>query len=256
MGRYGYDDRNERREHLIEFAAIHSLYIGNTRFEQKLQRKWTWASPNGVHKNMIDLILVQQRWKSSMINCRTFQSADICSDHSLVLCNIGLRLKRMYNKIQHRNRIELSQLKNEKIRQCYSKKLSNNIGKIDPAENLEEHARKIEAVIKKTAEAIIPATRSAKKPWISEETLRLTDEKRTLKLTKNASIRKEQEYKDICKKVKKLARQDKERWIQQQCEEIEKGLVIGKTRRAYSLIKMLRKKFTHRINLIQERPRL
>ena len=100
MGRYEYDDRNERRERLLEFAAIHSLYIGNTRFEQKLQRKWTWASPGDVHKNMIDLILVQQRWKSSMINYRTFQSADICSDHSLVLCNIRLRLKRMYNKIQ------------------------------------------------------------------------------------------------------------------------------------------------------------
>ena len=64
--------------------------------------------------------------------------------------------------------------------------------------------------LKKTAEATIPATRSAKKPWISEETLKLADEKRTLKLTKNASIRKEQDYKDICKKVKKLARQDKE----------------------------------------------
>ena len=99
----------------------------------------------------------------------------------------------------------MSQLKNEKIRECYSKKLANNIAKIDPAENLEEHAKKIEAVIKKTAEATIPASRSAKKPWISEETLRLTDEKRTVKLTKNASIRKEQEYKDICKKVKNIS---------------------------------------------------
>ena len=237
MVRYGYGDRNERGERLLGFAAIHSLYIGNTRFEQKPQRKWTWASPDGVHKNMIDLILVQQRWKSSMINCRTFQSADICSDHSLVLCNIRLRLKRMHNKIQHRTRIELSQLKGEEIRECYSKKLANNIAKVDPAENLEEHAKKIEAVIKKTAEATIPASRSTKKPWISEETLKLPDEKRTLKLTKNASIQKEQEYKDICKKVKKSARQDKECWIQQQCKEIEKGLVIGKTRHAYSLVK-------------------
>ena len=195
---------------------------------------------------------VQQRWKLSMINCRTLQSADICSDHSLVLCNIRLCLKRMHNKIQHGTRIELSQLKNEEIRECYSTKLENNIAKIDPAENLEEHAKKIEAVIKETAEATIPASRSAKKPWISEETLKLADEKRTLKLTKNASIQKEQEYKDICKKVKKSARQDKERWIQQQCEEIEKGLVIGKTRHAYSLVKLLQRKFTYRISIIQD----
>ena len=63
IGRYGYGDRNERGERLLEFAAIHSLYICNTRFEQKPQRKWTWASPDGMHKNMIDLILIQQRWK-------------------------------------------------------------------------------------------------------------------------------------------------------------------------------------------------
>ena len=44
MGRYGYGDRNERGERLLEFAATHSLYICNTRFEQKPQRRWTWTS--------------------------------------------------------------------------------------------------------------------------------------------------------------------------------------------------------------------
>ena len=121
----------------------------------------------------------------------------------------------MHNKMQIRTRIELSQLKNEKVRECYNKKLTNNIAKIDPAENLEEHAKKIEVAIKKGAEATISASRSAKKPWISEETLKLSDEKRTLKQTKNASAQEKQHYKDLCKKVKKSARQDKERWIQQ-----------------------------------------
>ena len=59
--------------------------------------------------------------------------------------------------------------------------------------------------------------------------LKLADERRTLKQTRNASAQKEQQYKGLCKKVKKSARQDKERWIQQQCEEIEKGLEIRRT---------------------------
>ena len=33
MVRYGYGDRNERGECLLGFAAMHSLYICNTRFE-------------------------------------------------------------------------------------------------------------------------------------------------------------------------------------------------------------------------------
>ena len=130
--------------------------------------------------------------------------------------------------------------------------MAKNITKIDPAENIEEYEKKIEVAIKKAAETTIPASRSAKKPWISEETLKLADEKRTLKQTKNISSQEEQQYKDLCKKVKKSVRQDKECWIQQQCEEIEKDLAIGSTREAYSLIKVLRRKFTPRISVIQD----
>ncbi|CAF4616595.1 unnamed protein product [Rotaria socialis] len=49
MGRYGYGDRNERGERLLEFATAHNLYICNTRFEQKLQQKWASVSPDGTH---------------------------------------------------------------------------------------------------------------------------------------------------------------------------------------------------------------
>ena len=127
------------------------------------------------------------------------------------MTHIRLRLKKLYNKIQHRIIIHVSQLKNDKIRECYSKKLANDIAKIDLEENLEEHAKKIETSIKIAAEATIPASRRTKKPWISEDTLKLADEKRALKQTKNASPQKEQKYRDLCKKVKKSARQDKER---------------------------------------------
>ena len=46
-------------------------------------------------------------------------------------------------------------------------------------------------------------------------------------------------------------RQDKEHYIQQQCEKTEKGLTIGNTRQACSLIKVLRRKFTPRLNIIR-----
>ena len=159
MGSYGYGDRNERGERLLEFAATHSLFICNTRFKQRPQRKWTWASPDGVHKNMIDLIFIQQRWKSSFINCRTFQSADICSDHSLVLCNIRLRLKKMYYKAHQNTRTDVSQLKNEIIRKCYSNELAAKIENIESVNDLDDHARKIEDAIKETAGTTIPVIR-------------------------------------------------------------------------------------------------
>ena len=116
MGRDAKGNGNERGERLLRFAAMHSMYICNTRLEQKPQRKQTWTSLDGVHKNMIDLILIHQRWKSSVINCRTSQSTDIYAHYSQMLCNIRLRFKKIHNKMQHRTRIELSQLKSEKVR--------------------------------------------------------------------------------------------------------------------------------------------
>jgi hypothetical protein len=253
MGQYGYGSRNERGERLLEFATAHNLYICNTRFQQKSNRKWTWASPDGVHKNMIDLVLIQQRWISSVTNCRTFQSADISSDHSLVLCNIKLRLKRMYNKTHQNHRIDVRQLNNEKVRLSYSNALAKNMESIQPACNLEEHATQIEEAIKKAIDATIPTRRITRKPWISEQTLKLADEKRRLKQIKHTSTQHAQQYKEMCKKVKKSARQDKENWIDEQCKEVEEGLKIGNTRQAYSLIKMLGKKFVPRLNAIRNK---
>jgi hypothetical protein len=251
MGRYGYGDRNERGERLLEFATVHNLYICNTRFQQKPGRKWTWASPDGIHKNMIDLILIQQRWKTSVINCRTFQSADISSDHSLVLCNIKLRLKKLKNESHRSYRVDVSQLKDEKTRQSYSATLAKNMESIASPCNLEEHSAKIAEAIKNAAESTIPARRATRKPWISEETLKLADEKRRLKQMKSVSEKYAQAYKDFCKKVKKSARQDKEHWIHDQCQEVEKALNIGSTRQAYSLIKTLRQKFVPRLNVLR-----
>ncbi|CAM4921050.1 unnamed protein product [Rotaria socialis] len=39
MGKYGYGDRNERGERLLEFATVHDLYVCNTKFQHKPNRK-------------------------------------------------------------------------------------------------------------------------------------------------------------------------------------------------------------------------
>ena len=68
---------------------------------------------------------------------------------------------------------------------------------------------------------------------------------------KNVSAKCAQQYRDFCRKVKKSARQDKEHWIHDQCEQADKGLNIGNTRQAYSLIKMLGKKPVPRVNVLR-----
>ena len=93
MGKFGHGDRNKREERLLEFAVDNDLFICNTKFQQKDCRKWTWRSPDGKTRNMINLILINKRWSTSVQPCRTFQSVDMDSEHSLVIANIKLKLK-------------------------------------------------------------------------------------------------------------------------------------------------------------------
>ena len=95
-GCYWYDTINERGEKLIDVVGKHNFFMTNTRFEQKATRKWIWLSLDGLHCNMIDLILIDKRQKSALWNCRTYQGADNSSGHSLVMCKFknGLEINK------------------------------------------------------------------------------------------------------------------------------------------------------------------
>jgi len=88
MGKFGYGERNERGERLLEFATLYNSYICSTKSKHKPSRKWTWESPNGRDKNM--MILIEKRWSSSVCGCRSYPGADISSDHNLVLSSFQL----------------------------------------------------------------------------------------------------------------------------------------------------------------------
>ena len=62
-------------------------------FQTKANRQWTWESPDGVTLNTIDYILISSRWRSSVTNSRAYPSADIGSDHQLLIANVRLKPK-------------------------------------------------------------------------------------------------------------------------------------------------------------------
>src|SRR6218665_2508694 len=100
LGKHGFGEENDRGERLLNFCLNNNLQVMNTVFYQrKANRKWTWESPDGRTKNMIDFIMVNNRWKSSVTKCRTFVGPDIASDHRLVMAGIRIKLRNQ-NKTQ------------------------------------------------------------------------------------------------------------------------------------------------------------
>ena len=65
-GKFGLGVQNEARQKLIEFCQENALVIANTLFQQHKRRLYTWTSRDGQHRNQIDYILCNQRWRSSI----------------------------------------------------------------------------------------------------------------------------------------------------------------------------------------------
>ena len=70
-GKFGLGVQNE-----AEFWQENALVIANTLFQQHKRRLYTWASPDGQHRNQIDYILCSQRWRSSIQSAKTMLGAD------------------------------------------------------------------------------------------------------------------------------------------------------------------------------------
>lgn len=99
MGKHGLGSVcNNNGERLIDFCSTNEFFIGGTKFPHKDIHKYTWQSPDGVTRNQIDHVLMSKRFQSSLTNVRTMRSADIYSDHKLLIAEIKVKHKKLHTK--------------------------------------------------------------------------------------------------------------------------------------------------------------
>ncbi|XP_061194738.1 craniofacial development protein 2-like [Saccostrea echinata] len=98
MGEQGLGECNSNGERLCTFCQENNLIIGGTIFMHKDIHKTTWNSSDGRTKNQIDHIIINKRWKSSLLDVVAKQGADVGSDHSLVLAKVKLMLRKSRRK--------------------------------------------------------------------------------------------------------------------------------------------------------------
>jgi exonuclease III len=224
IGRYGYGDANERGERLLEFCCANQLSITNTYFQHKESQKWTWLHPSGQAKNMIDFIIVNKRWKNCILDCRSFPSADSGSDHQLVMCKMRLKLKDICKHRNSQRKHDVSRLKDQSVLEEYQQELSKNLPKnfADTHQTLDQAAESYSTIIKAAADNVLGFTRSRKKPWISNSTLDITDQRREIKkqLTNNPELKPR--YNQLTRDIRTSINHDYENWCNENCEQLER----------------------------------
>lgn len=63
-------DRSENGERFVSFCALNNLAITSTMLLHKDIHKYTWTSPDGLHKNQIDHIAINSKFKRSVRDTR------------------------------------------------------------------------------------------------------------------------------------------------------------------------------------------
>ena len=77
-------------------CAINNLFIANTIFKHKEKRRYTWTSPKRTQMQ-IDFIIISKKLKSTLKNCKTYNSIEIESDHSLVISSLVMKQPKRYD---------------------------------------------------------------------------------------------------------------------------------------------------------------
>ena len=186
MGRHGIGRMNDNGERLCEFCDMNELIITGTWFPHRDIHKATWVSPDGKTRNQIDHVLINKEFRNSVIDTRVYRSADIGSDHHLVCMKVKLRLRKQQSKEQGsiRTRYDTNKLKEKNVLEAFKITLQNRYQVLeeespdgDEEDEIEKEFHIMEEAYMKTADEVLGRPRKKRKPWITEESWALVDQR-------------------------------------------------------------------------------
>lgn len=120
VGPYDLGRRNDRGGRMVEFCSRYRLIVANTWFQHHPHRRYTWRAPGDLKRYQIDYILVKERFRNQVKDCRSYAGPDIDSGHNMVLAECNFKLNK-WNRRECR-RWNLEKLEEEETRMKFSNK--------------------------------------------------------------------------------------------------------------------------------------
>ena len=148
----------------------------------------------------------------------------------------------MKNQGNIRIRFSLEKLKGPNIAGIFRATIG---GKFAPLLALQNHDTETDALINsfnttmtETANSMLGKHQPAKKPWVTDNIVKLCDKRRELN-QKKSTTEGAKIYREANQQAKKNMRKAKETWIEEQCQGIEENLQKNNSKKAYQLVKEL-----------------
>uniref|UniRef100_A0A1B0GLA1 Uncharacterized protein n=1 Tax=Lutzomyia longipalpis TaxID=7200 RepID=A0A1B0GLA1_LUTLO len=246
MGRHCAGEMSENGELLAEACVNNDLAIGGSLFPHKLSHKVTWVSRDGHTENQIDHICISRKWRRSLLDVRNKRSADIASDHHLLIAEVRLRVARV-NRKQEKvgKRFNTRRLESSEVREAFSQNLRSRVSTLPAMDSVEQQWNGIKTAFIETGESVLGVLRTKRKCWISDETWEKVVERKEAKArvnnarTRSAKAVAQQRYEELQKDVKKSCRRDRRAWTNNLAKEGEKAAANGDMRLLYDISRRL-----------------
>ena len=259
MGRHGCGVQNENGERLIDFCTLNNLVIGGTLFPHRDIHKVTWCSPNGRDRNQIDHFMLSGMWRRSVQDVKVRRGADVGSDHHLVVAAVQLKLRKTGRQMNTLRRFDTDKLKDTKTRSTFILELKNrfqalqNLTDQQNTVNINTTWGNVQTAFTETSKTCLGyRDGKKKKEWLKQDTWTAIEERRKIK-SKTLQTRSErlkeryqQEYTEANKKVKRLARENKRAYMEEQATEAENAASRGDQGSLYKITRRICSKFQAR----------
>jgi len=234
MGKHGVGTKNNNGERLLDFCDLNNLVIGGTLFTHHDIHKLTWNSPNGRDRNQIDHLMINGMWRRSLLDVKVKRSADVGSDHHLVIALVKTKLKKTNQKPNMQTRFDTQKLKDNTVKTAFILDLKNRFQALQELSNedtnIEVAWEKVTTLYNKSSRKELGnRQKKASKDWIQQETLEAIEERRDIKKrllqTKSLRLKERQEemYRKANYRVKELARRDKREAMEKLAAEAEEA---------------------------------
>jgi len=149
---------------------------------------------------------------------KAYPGADCGSDHIPVVCKLQCKLKKL-KKAKVGKKLDFEQLSKPDIRLKYSIQVKNRFEELSD-EGEETSWETMKNILVETAEVTIPKKEKKKNmnKWITGEILSMMSERQKI------GNRDSRQYRDLDREIKKKCREAKEKWLNDQCAEIEQEM--------------------------------
>jgi hypothetical protein len=229
VGPFGLGERNDRGEMLLNFARSRELFISNTQFKKRLNRRWTWHL--GRAWNEIDYIITRKSQKNLVTDVSVVNNFKFNSDHRLLRMKIRLGIKPT-KKFQHPSKKVVVQKDESKVL-----KFNRNLQERLLPKSVEDIQKKYNNFCDGVLESaeVFRVKKVNKNIIITVKTRKEIDKREMMKRQRFESVEKNSEFKKQRKKTIKLIRKDvHEHEIQQIQKAIEEGNSLRTARNGYA----------------------